>query len=272
LMGGTLIAAGNFSLATPGYPTFYLGLLLIVLGTGLLKPNVSAIVGDLYADDTDGGARRDAGFSIFYMGINVGAFVAPLICGYLGETINWHLGFAAAGVGMVLGLIQYRFGYGYLRDAGLYRDEARATRGEAIRKGLFGVAVVALIAAAIAFAARAGFLNVTLDGAARAALKDHGTRTVRALAALPDAALAAIAEDAGIDSDTLHAARAWARLARLKGLGNANVARLWDLGIRSTGDLARQDPADLAARLGEPLTERRLRVWVRAAGRASPAR
>jgi len=168
LMGGTLIAAGNFSLATPGYPTFYLGLLLIVLGTGLLKPNVSAIVGDLYADDTDGGARRDAGFSIFYMGINVGAFVAPLICGYLGETINWHLGFAAAGVGMVLGLIQYRFGYGYLRDAGLYRDEARATRGEAIRKGLFGVAVVALIAAAIAFAARAGFLNVTLDGAARA--------------------------------------------------------------------------------------------------------
>ena len=78
-----------------------------MLGTGLLKGNVSVIVGQLYgADDV----RRDAGFSIFYMGINLGAFIAPLVCGYLGQRVNWHLGFAAAGVGMVLGLIQYVLG------------------------------------------------------------------------------------------------------------------------------------------------------------------
>ena len=88
-------------MAFPSLATFYLGLVLIVIGTGLLKPNVSVIVGQLYArSDT----RRDAGFSIFYMGINLGAFIAPLICGYLGQRVNWHLGFAAAGVGMVLGV------------------------------------------------------------------------------------------------------------------------------------------------------------------------
>ena len=80
---------------------FYLGLFLIVIGTGLLKGNVSVIVGKLYAA---GDIRRDAGFSIFYMGINLGAFIAPLICGYLGQQINWHFGFAAAGVGMTLGV------------------------------------------------------------------------------------------------------------------------------------------------------------------------
>ncbi|HZA50704.1 MAG TPA: peptide MFS transporter, partial [Myxococcaceae bacterium] len=105
-VGGCLIAAGHFSLAAPilGLPDrlfFFLGLALIVLGTGLLKPNVSTMVGALYPES---GARRDAGFSIFYMGINLGAFVAPLVCGYLGQRIDWHLGFAAAGVGMLLGL------------------------------------------------------------------------------------------------------------------------------------------------------------------------
>jgi POT family proton-dependent oligopeptide transporter len=164
-MGGTLIAAGNFALASPGLPMFYLGLTLIILGTGMLKPNVSAIVGELYPE---GGARRDAGFSIFYMGINVGAFVAPLICGYLGENVNWHLGFASAGVGMVLGLIQYRLGYGYLKDAGLYRDEARATRPDAVRKGLMGVGLVAAIAIVIMLLSNAGVMTVTIEGAARA--------------------------------------------------------------------------------------------------------
>src|SRR5712672_2280445 len=103
LAGGVLIATGHFSMAVPSLTTFYLGLALIVIGTGLLKGNVSVIVGRLYGKD-DG--RRDAGYSIFYMGINAGAFVAPLICGYLGQRVNWHAGFAAAGVGMVLGLIQ----------------------------------------------------------------------------------------------------------------------------------------------------------------------
>ena len=107
LYGGILIACGHFSMAFPSLTTFYLGLTLIVIGTGLLKGNVSVIVGRLYATDD---RRRDAGFSIFYMGINLGAFIAPLVCGYLGQRVNWHLGFAAAGVGMVLGLVQYVLG------------------------------------------------------------------------------------------------------------------------------------------------------------------
>jgi POT family proton-dependent oligopeptide transporter len=82
LYGGVLIAAGHFSMALASTATFFGGLVLIVLGTGLLKPNVSAVVGDLYPEK---GARRDAGFSIFYMGINIGAFTGPLVCGYLAE-------------------------------------------------------------------------------------------------------------------------------------------------------------------------------------------
>src|SRR5439155_544158 len=102
LLGGIIIALGHFSMAIPTVPTFYLGLCLIVVGTGLLKPNASTMVGALYDEDD---ARRDAGFSIFYVGINVGAFVAPLIVGTLGQKVDWHVGFACAGVGMVLGLI-----------------------------------------------------------------------------------------------------------------------------------------------------------------------
>ena len=117
LYGGILIACGHFSMAVPSLTTFYLGLVLIVIGTGLLKGNVSVIVGRLYSAD-DG--RRDAGYSIFYMGINTGAFVAPLVCGYLGQRVSWHLGFAAAGIGMVLGLIQYSLGRKHLGTAGLY--------------------------------------------------------------------------------------------------------------------------------------------------------
>jgi POT family proton-dependent oligopeptide transporter len=117
LYGGILIACGHFSMAVPTLTTFYLGLVLIVTGTGLLKGNVSVIVGRLYSPDD---ARRDAGYSIFYMGINTGAFVAPLICGYLGQRVSWHIGFAAAGVGMVLGLIQYQLGRKHLGDAGLH--------------------------------------------------------------------------------------------------------------------------------------------------------
>lgn len=111
LIGGIIIALGHFTMAVPGIPFFYAGLLLIILGTGLLKPNVSTIVGTLYTrDDT----RRDAGFSLFYMGINTGAFFAPFVTGWLGQKMNWHYGFAAAGVGMVLGLIQYVMGQKYL--------------------------------------------------------------------------------------------------------------------------------------------------------------
>lgn len=116
-IGGLVIAAGHFTLAVPTTATFFIGLVLVVVGTGLLKPNVSAIVGQLYPE---GGARRDAGFTIFYMGINMGAFLGPLICSYLGEQVNWHAGFGAAGVGMLLGVIQYKFSSGRLGEAGLH--------------------------------------------------------------------------------------------------------------------------------------------------------
>ena len=106
--GAVLITLGHFAIALSSIfskPAFFAGLVFIVLGTGLLKPNISAIVGDLYPSAD---ARRDAGFSIFYMGINLGALIAPLITGYLGERVGWHLGFGAAGVGMLIGLITYR--------------------------------------------------------------------------------------------------------------------------------------------------------------------
>ncbi|HUG54866.1 MAG TPA: peptide MFS transporter [Vicinamibacteria bacterium] len=115
LVGGILIALGHFSMALNALPSFYAGLVLIVLGTGLLKPNISSIVGRLYAPDD---ARRDAGFSIFYMGINIGAFISPIVCGYLGQRVAWHWGFGAAGVGMTLGLVQYVMGRERLGDAG----------------------------------------------------------------------------------------------------------------------------------------------------------
>jgi len=115
-VGGLVIAAGHFTLAIPNQTAFFTGLLLVVLGTGLLKPNVSAMVGQLYPE---GGARRDAGFTLFYMGINMGAFLGPLVCSYLGENVNWHMGFAAAGFGMVFGVIQFWLTGHRLGDAGL---------------------------------------------------------------------------------------------------------------------------------------------------------
>ncbi len=122
-LGGIIIMLGHFTLAVPSIGAFYLGLVLIVVGTGLLKPNISTIVGSLYSADEP--ARRDAGFSIFYMGINVGAFLGPLICGYVAEEIDWHLGFALAGIGMALGLIWYKINAQKdLGDIGLLPNKA----------------------------------------------------------------------------------------------------------------------------------------------------
>ncbi|HEX7338632.1 MAG TPA: peptide MFS transporter [Rhodanobacteraceae bacterium] len=121
--GGIIIALGHFTLAIPSRASFFIGLLLIVLGTGLLKPNTAAMVGDLYPE---GGARRDAGFSIYYMGINVGGFIGPLVCGWLGQKVDWHYGFAAAGIGMVAGLVMYRLTRRQLGTAGLAATPAHA--------------------------------------------------------------------------------------------------------------------------------------------------
>ncbi len=121
-VGGIVIAMGHFSMAFGTLTSFYLGLGLIIFGTGFLKPNISTMVGQLYAP---GDPRRDGGFSIYYMGINLGAFLAPLVCGYLAQSAafktrleswglnpehSWHWGFGAAGVGMILGLVQLHFG------------------------------------------------------------------------------------------------------------------------------------------------------------------
>jgi len=145
LIGGIIIALGHFSMAVPQLPFFFAGLILIVIGTGLLKPNVSTLVGSLYKKDDQ---RRDAGFSLFYTGINIGAFFAPFVTGYLGQKINWHYGFAAAGVGMVFGVIQYVAGKKYLVPA---EPEERAaeeqpkapapplTRTDWLRIGVIGI-------------------------------------------------------------------------------------------------------------------------------------
>jgi proton-dependent oligopeptide transporter, POT family len=129
VIGAIIIAAGHFTLAVPGTVTFYIGLGLIIVGTGFFKSNVSTQVGQIYSD---GDTRRDAGFTIFYMGINTGAFLGPIVCGYLAESSDWgwHYGFAAAGVGMVLGLITYLWGRErYLPGIGLPPVAAPANPG-----------------------------------------------------------------------------------------------------------------------------------------------
>jgi proton-dependent oligopeptide transporter, POT family len=128
LIGGIIIAIGHFTLAFHGLSFFYTGLGFIVVGTGLLKPNVSGIVGSLYERDD---ARRDAGFSIFYMGINLGAALGPFIAGYLAQRVDWHIGFACAGVGMTLGLIQYVLGRRHLEPAIVRLAEQRKAAREA---------------------------------------------------------------------------------------------------------------------------------------------
>ena len=158
LYGGLLISAGEFCLTVPGLAMFYLGLVLLMFGTGLLKPNVSTIVGQLYGP-TD--ARRDSGFSIFYMGINVGALISPLICGYIGERISWRLGFGVAGVGMLAGLIQYVLSGRYLGSAG-QQPSVAATAGQKRNAILAAFGVVAALGL-VAALGRSGAINLTAE-------------------------------------------------------------------------------------------------------------
>jgi POT family proton-dependent oligopeptide transporter len=124
--GGVLIMLGHLTLVFHALPFFYAGLTLIVLGTGLLKPSVSTLVGSLYAQ---GDHRRDAGFSIFYMGINSGAILGPIIAGYVAQRIDWHLGFGCAAIGMALGLTQYVLDRRHLQVAIDRMAAERAARG-----------------------------------------------------------------------------------------------------------------------------------------------
>ena len=120
LIGALIIALGHFTLAIPIEQTFFLGLIFVVLGTGLLKGNISTIVGQLYEGQDD---KRDSGYTIFYMSINIGSTLGFLICSYLGEKIGWHWGFGAAGIGMAFGVIQYIKHRHLLGDAGMHPNE-----------------------------------------------------------------------------------------------------------------------------------------------------
>ena len=158
LYGGIVIMFGHISLAMEGVPFFLLGLFLVIIGTGLLKPNISTMVGQLYSAED---RRRDAGFSLYYMGINIGAMIAPLICGFLAQdarfqrllegwgmdpTRAWHWGFGAAAVGMFFGIVQYLFGIRNLRGAGEHPNDPLSDAG---RRGS-NFALLAIIVAGAA--------------------------------------------------------------------------------------------------------------------------
>ncbi len=113
--GGIIIAAGHLMLGIHRVDTFFLGLLIVAIGSGLLKSNMSVLVGQLYPE---GGTSRDNGYTLFYMGINIGGLLGPLICSGLGETIGWSWGFSAAAVGMMAGLVQFKLTEHHLGDAG----------------------------------------------------------------------------------------------------------------------------------------------------------
>ncbi|WUS98588.1 peptide MFS transporter [Streptomyces sp. NBC_00708] len=156
LYGGILIACGHYAMAVPTDAMTWVGLGLISAGTGLLKPNVATMVGKLYRTDDE---RRDAGFALYYMGINIGAFLGPLITGWLGDHASWHWGFSAAAFGMTLGLIQYVAGRRHL--AGRKHAAEYALAPGPMRRAVLLIAVGAVVVAAVATAlALAGRLTM----------------------------------------------------------------------------------------------------------------
>ena len=163
VLGGIFIACGHFILSIPSQDFFYYGLMVIAPGVGLLKPNVSAMVGQLYSK-TDN--RRDAGFSLYYMGINIGAFLSPLICGYVGQRVDWHMGFMIGGIGMVLGLIQFVLGGTFLGEAGIKPPGSLTPEAiaKAKRSGLIGGLVTAGLVALMVVMANAGMLDLSPEG------------------------------------------------------------------------------------------------------------
>jgi POT family proton-dependent oligopeptide transporter len=178
LYGGVLIMLGHISLAIPSMSSFYAGLGLVTLGTGLLKPNISTMVGELYTPEDE---RRDAGFSLYYMGINTGAFIAPLVCGWFAQSeqfrgilgamgiapeSSWHWGFAMAAVGMFFGLVQYLAGWKHLGSAGMYPAPAESPEAANAQRRLLriGLAAVVGIAVLVWALAAAGVVRITAQG------------------------------------------------------------------------------------------------------------
>ncbi|AXE79516.1 putative transporter YclF [Streptomyces atratus] len=156
LYGGILIACGHYAMAVPTDAMTWTGLGLISAGTGLLKPNVATMVGKLYRTEDE---RRDAGFALYYMGINIGAFLGPLVTGWLGDHASWHWGFSAAAFGMTLGLIQYVLGRRHL--AGRKHSAEFALAPEPMRRAVRLIVAGAVVVAAVATAlALSGWLTM----------------------------------------------------------------------------------------------------------------
>lgn len=166
VVGGLIMVAGHFAMAFEPLLHFALG--LIIVGNGFFKPNVSSMVGDLYADKTD--PRRAGGYSIFYMGINLGAFIAPLIAGTLGEKLGWHYGFAVAGIGMALGLVQLIRGQHLLGRAGLKAHQSGVSWADARRIVVWASASILTVAAVIVAWPVLGDLYASLSSVTRGVL------------------------------------------------------------------------------------------------------
>jgi POT family proton-dependent oligopeptide transporter len=176
LYGGIVIMIGHIILAFPGVTTFFIGLLFVIAGTGLLKPNISAMVGQLYATEDE---RRDAGFSIFYMGINLGALLAPLVTSSLAQEqwfkdiligwgmspeSSWHWGFGATAVGMAIGVIWYLFDSRTLGDAGMHPAVSGPEDAAAVRKKfLMGVGLFAAVAIVLVSLQATGVVAYTVE-------------------------------------------------------------------------------------------------------------
>ena len=129
LAGAILMTLGHLSLAFEAMPTFYLGLILLILGNGAFKPNISSLVGQLYSEKNL--AKKDAGYTIFYQGINVGAFLGTLLCGYFGvKTYGWHFGFGLAGIFMLIGYMQFKLSQDMFGALGKMPEKAKKDEQE----------------------------------------------------------------------------------------------------------------------------------------------
>jgi len=140
--GGIIIMCGHIVLAIPNDSTFYIGLILVVLGTGLLKPNISAVVGQLYSSEDE---RRDAGYALYYMGINIGSLIGYTVCGFLATEVGWHWGFGAASVGMAFGLIYFWYTSKDLKGAGEQPAAPLSSKSQKISWSVIGLFLAALV-------------------------------------------------------------------------------------------------------------------------------
>ncbi len=185
LIGGILMALGHLAMAFE--PLLYQALGLLIVGNGFFKPNISTIVGGLYHDND---ARRDGGFTIFYMGINLGAFFSPLVCGVLGETVGWHWGFGAAGIGMIFGLLVFMWGQKFLGSTGFppgreVTSESRLNARDWRDIGIYTLASTALVWAVILVGTQVGQGPMLIGGVAVTGIALVGQRAF----SKPDAAV-----------------------------------------------------------------------------------